>query len=73
MDDVWSPGEPADMDMSTAMTVFIHSYSSDIADVLIFEFVYLFKKYRFNLFIKFVNGSSSFLPSRGSSGTSAPN
>ena len=40
------------------MTVPIHSYSSDIAEVLC---------------IKLVNGSASFFPNRGSSGHKAPN
>ena len=40
------------------MTVLMHSYSNDIAEVLC---------------IKFVNGSINFLPSLGSSGVKAPN
>ena len=40
------------------MTVPIHSYSSDIAEVLC---------------IKLVNGSANFFPNRGSSGHKAPN
>ena len=43
---------------SPAMTVLIHSYSRDIADVLC---------------IRLVRGSISFLPNRGSNGVSAPN
>ena len=51
-------GWPDDIETSTAKTVLMHSYKSDIADVL---------------FIKFVNGSINFLPSRGSNGVNAPN
>ena len=40
------------------MTVLIHSYSNDIADVLC---------------IKLVSGSANFLPSLGSNGHNAPN
>ncbi len=41
-------GLPEEMEISTAMTVLMHSYSSDIADVE---------------WIRFVSGSISFLPS----------
>lgn len=44
--------------INTAITVFMHSYRRDIAVVLL---------------IKFVKGSISFLPNRGSSGVNAPN
>jgi hypothetical protein len=41
-----------------AITVLIHSYNRDIAEVL---------------WIKFVNGSINFFPNRGSKGVNAPN
>ena len=44
--------------MSTAITVLMHSYSKDIAEVE---------------WIRFVNGSINFFPNRGSSGVRAPN
>ena len=40
------------------MTVLMHSYNNDMADVL---------------WIKLVNGSISFLPNRGSNGVNAAN
>ena len=51
-------GIPVDIEISTAITVLMHSYSRDIAEVE---------------WIRLVSGSISFFPNRGSSGVSAPN
>ena len=49
---------PEDMEIKTAITVLIHSYNKDMAEVL---------------WIKLVKGSINFLPNLGSKGVRAPN
>ena len=44
MDALWL-GSPLDIDIKTAITVLMHSYNNDIADVLNKEISYVFSKW----------------------------